>query len=66
MEIFLKLLKELQSAFNAVVKYGFCDDCRHNLDSIYCEGNTCYGCVNLIRDVLETFSEKESNENEKL
>lgn len=38
MEIFLKLLKELQSAFNVVVKYGFCDDCRHNLDSRDCEG----------------------------
>lgn len=59
MEIFLKLLKELQSAFNVVVKYGFCDDCRHNLDSIYCEGNICYGYVNLIRDSLEAFSVKE-------
>lgn len=58
MEIFLKLLKELQSAFN-VVKYGFCDDCRHNLDSRYCEGNMRYRHVNLIRDALEAISEME-------
>lgn len=57
--------KELQSAFNVVVKYGFCDDCRHNLDSRYCEGNMCYRDVNLIRDALEAFSEEEK-ENERL
>lgn len=58
--------KELQSAFNVVVKYGFCGECRYNLDSRYCEGTMCYRDVNLIRDALEAFSEKESNENEKL
>lgn len=47
------MLKELQSAFNVVVKYGFCDDCRHNLDSRDCEGTMCYRDVNLIRDALE-------------
>lgn len=45
--------KELQSAFNVVVKYGFCGECRYNLDSRYCEGTVCYKDVNLIRDALE-------------
>jgi hypothetical protein len=58
--------EELQSAFNIVVKYGFCGECRYNLDSRYCEGTMCYRDMNLIRDALEAFSEKESNENEKL
>lgn len=53
MEIFLKLLKELQSAFNVVVKYGFCGDCRYYLDSRDCEGTMCYRDANLIRDTLE-------------
>lgn len=51
--------KKLQSAFNVVVKYGFCGECRYNLDSIYCEGTMCYKDVNLIRDALEVFSEME-------
>ena len=51
--------KELQSAFDAVVKYGFCDECRYNLDSKYCEGTICYRDVNLIRDALEAISEME-------
>ena len=57
--------EELQSAFNIVVKYGFCGECRYNLDSRYCEDTMCYKAVNLIRDALETISEMEEK-NEKL
>ncbi len=57
--------KELQSAFDVVVKYGFCGECRYNLDSRYCKGTMCYRDVNLIREALEAFSEEEK-ENEKL
>ncbi len=48
-----KMNEELQSAFNIVVKYGFCGECRYNLDSRYCEDTMCYKAVNLIRDALE-------------
>lgn len=51
--------KELQSAFNVVVKYGFCCDCRYYLDSRDCEETMCYRDVNLIRDALEAFSKIE-------
>ncbi len=51
--------KKLQSAFNVVVKYGFCSECRYNLDSKYCKGTMCYRDVNLIRDALEAISEME-------
>lgn len=45
--------KELQSAFNYIVKYGFCNDCPCYLDSKECKETMCYKDVNLIRDALE-------------
>lgn len=45
--------KELQSAFNYIVKYGFCNDCPCYLNSKECKETMCYKDVNLIRDVLE-------------
>lgn len=46
---------KLQSAFNMVVKYGFCEKCRWELDSEQCHFCDCYqNGVKRIREALET------------
>ena len=48
---------KLQSAFNMVVKYGFCGKCRWELDSEQCHFCDCYqNGVKRIREALETAS----------
>lgn len=48
---------ELQGAFNVVVKYGFCSDCRWRLNSKECRTCDCYqNGVMLIQDALEKAS----------
>ena len=49
---------KLQCAFNVVVKYGFCGDCRWKLDSKQCHECDCYeNGVKRIREALEIASE---------
>ena len=49
---------KLQCAFNVVVKYGFCADCRWKLDSEQCHKCDCYeNGVKRIREALEIASE---------
>ena len=45
--------KELEIAFNVVVRYGFCGDCRHILDSDKCHECDCFwNGVRIIRNTL--------------
>lgn len=46
-----------ECAFNIVVKYGFCRDCRWPLDSKYCLGYDCYDQVKLLREAVEHMKE---------
>lgn len=46
-----------ERAFNIVVKYGFCRDCRWPLDSKYCPGHDCYDQVKLLREAVEHMKE---------
>ena len=46
-----------ERAFNIVVKYGFCRDCRWPLDSKYCPGHECYDKVKLIREEVDQMKE---------
>lgn len=49
---------ELQYAFNVVVKYGYCADCRREFDSKQCHEYDCYeNSVKRIREALEIASE---------
>ena len=58
---------ELQIAFNVVVKYGFCANCRWKLDSRQCHECDCYEKgVKQIREALEIASaagEEDKHEN---
>lgn len=46
---------KLQQAFNVVVKYGFCGDCRWNFESSNCVKHDCYeNCVSVIQDALDS------------
>lgn len=48
---------DLQSAFNVVVKYGFCSDCRWRLNSKECRACDCYqNGVILIQNAMEKAS----------
>ena len=52
-----RMNNKLQSAFNMVVKYGFCGKCRWELDSEQCHFCDCYqNGVKRIREALETAS----------
>ena len=45
--------QEKQIAFNIVVKYGFCGDCRWTLDDKRCHECDCYqNGVKIIREVM--------------
>ena len=46
-----------ERAFNIVVKYGFCRDCRWPLDSKYCPGHDCYDQVKLLREAVDHMKE---------
>ena len=49
---------KLQCAFNVVVKYGFCGDCRWKFDSKQCHECDCYeNGVKRIREALDIASE---------
>ena len=49
---------KLQCAFNVVVKYGFCGNCRWRFDSKQCHECDCYeNGVKRIREALEIASE---------
>lgn len=46
---------KLQQAFNVVVRYGFCGDCKESLGSQFCVGKDCYeNCVSVIQDALNS------------
>ena len=50
-------IDRLESAFNIVVKYGFCSDCRRSFDSEVCHKCDCYqNGVKLIREAVELVS----------
>ena len=56
---------ELQSAFNVVVKYGFCGCCHNKLDSKQCHECDCYeNGVKRIREALEIASAGEDGKHE--
>lgn len=45
--------QQKQAAFNIVVKYGFCGDCRWTLDDKHCHECDCYqNGVKIIREVI--------------
>ena len=45
---------KLESAFNVVVKYGFCSDCRWEFDSEKCHQFDCYeNSVKIIRETID-------------
>ena len=50
-------MNKYERAFNIVVKYGFCHDCRWPLDSKYCLGHDCYDQVKLLREAVEHMKE---------
>lgn len=55
--------KKLESAFNIVVKYGFCGDCRHNCDSKACHEYACYKeGVGIIIETLEKLEKQSAAE----
>ena len=53
--------EKLKTAFNIVVKYGFCDDCKRIFDSDECHEFDCYqNGVAIIRQALEKQIQKKS------
>ena len=48
-----------EEAFNVVVKYGFCGDCRWDFEDEHCMKCYCYQSVKFIKEALETISELE-------
>lgn len=56
------MTEKLEHAFNIVIRYGYCSNCRHTLDKGDCHEHDCYvHGVGLIRDALEKAVES-SNE----
>lgn len=52
-----KRKNKYERAFNIVVKYGFCGDCKPGLGSKYCAGHDCYEKVKLLREAVDHMKE---------
>lgn len=54
---------KFESAFNIVVRYGFCGECRWKFESEICRRCDCYEKgVKLIREAINFTKERENND----